>query len=195
VCNGSAAALANVRKFDGTDFNEVRTSPALRERPRSNAERRRCDGDATAMRRRCDGDATAMQWRRCYGDATAMQLRCNRTEPHVCMYVNARYRQIHTDMHCFQECTCACIQANNTCKYIHMCIANEQCICECMIRHMCMYVHNIQAHVHSIQPLRAKILTHTAKYSQIQQCAYHIYFVHHDMSYALCCIQRYMCDV
>ena len=60
--DGSAAPLANVWKFRGTHSNEVNTSLALRERPRSDAERRQCDGDATAMRRRCnDGDPTAIR--------------------------------------------------------------------------------------------------------------------------------------
>jgi hypothetical protein len=70
------AALANVRKLNGTNFNEVRTSPALRERPRIDAERPRSDGDATAMRWRCnDGDATAMR-RLCNCAATAQNRMC-----------------------------------------------------------------------------------------------------------------------
>jgi hypothetical protein len=72
-----------------------------------------------------------------------------------------RYSQIQSDMHCFQNCICACIHDKNTYTYI----AFEQCICVCMhceiqsdtVRYIqiCTAFKNVHVHV-----FMTKIHTH-----------------------------------
>ena len=115
----------------------------------------------------------------------------------------AGYMQIHTHMHCIQQCICACIQDSNAYVYVfrkeiqsntYRYALPKECICECM----CMYVGCIfQTYRHictgysSYDPM---IHTDTSSYIQIHTCAYVIYTVH--MTYALCyivCILACIC--
>ena len=76
------------------------------------------------------------------------------TEVYTCMYVGSKYRRIHTDMHRMQECIFACIQDQNTDRYIQICTE-----CRSAYLHVC----------------RIKIQTDTYRYAQnagVQICMY-----------------------
>ena len=60
------------------------------------------------------------------------------------MYVTSKYSQIHTDMHCFQKYTCACIHDKNTYTYalplsnayVYVSACMQACMCTTYM-HIC----------------------------------------------------------
>ena len=81
---------------------------------------------------------------------------------HMWMYVTSKYSQIHTDMHCFQKCTCACIHDKNTYTYalplsnayVYVCTAKYSQIQSDTYRYellskmyMCMYSWQTYIHI------------------------------------------------
>jgi hypothetical protein len=97
-----------------------------------------------------------------------------------------RYSQIQSDMDCWQNCICACIQNKHKDTYMHICIDLNQSICPCM----CLYVYCIQANMHLIHLLCERRYMHIHAYTcrYIDLC---ITYTRYELRYILCICRAY----